>query len=285
MNVYEIVTDRIIKSLEQGIIPWQRPWFSTTERAMNYISKKPYSLLNQMLLGGPGYYMSFKQVQEKGGNVKKGAKSRIVVFWKQLQVDDEDADGNKIKKTIPMLRYYNVFSQTDIEGIEFPETQTNENAHPEETAEQIIKEYLDREPELKFQNDAISNQAYYSPSEDKVVVPMMSQYERISEYYSTAFHELTHSTLKETRCNRKTENKKAAFVSTECSKEELVAEIGAAALTNRSGLETDHSFQNSEAYIQNWLKKLQNDPKFIVSASGKAEKAVNYILGETVTEE
>ena len=285
MNVYEIVTDRIIKSLEQGIIPWQRPWFSTTERAMNYISKKPYSLLNQMLLGGPGYYMSFKQVQEKGGNVKKGAKSRIVVFWKQLPIEEKDADGNIEKKIIPMLRYYNVFSQTDIEGIEFPETKTNENAHPEKTAEQIIKGYLDREPELTFQNDTISNQAYYSPSEDKVVVPMISQYERVGEYYSTAFHELTHSTLKETRCNRKSENKRAAFGSTEYSKEELVAEIGSAALTNRAGLETDHSFQNSEAYIQSWLKKLHDDSKFIVSASGKAEKAVNYILGETTTEE
>ena len=71
-----------------------------------------------------------------------------------------------------------------------------------------------------------------------------------------------------------------AFGSEEYSKEELVAEIGSASIMNRLGLETVHSFRNSTAYIQSWIKALQNDTKMIVSAGSKAEKAVKYIFGE-----
>jgi len=98
-----------------------------------------------------------------------------------------------------------------------------------------------------------------------------------AEYYSTVFHELTHSTGHPTRLNRLT---RSSFFGTEdYSKEELVAEIGASALVNHAGLETSRSLRNSVAYIQNWLSVLKNDKRFIVSASGKAEKAVNLILG------
>ena len=105
----------------------------------------------------------------------------------------------------------------------------------------------------------------------------MKQFAETAEYYSTAFHELTHSTGHHSRLNRL---EKFTFFGTEAySKEELVAEIGAAALVNAAGLETASSFRNSTAYIQNWLSVLKNDKRFIVSAAGKAEKAVNLILG------
>ena len=117
----------------------------------------------------------------------------------------------------------------------------------------------------------------YRPSTDEVVLPIRKQFMSTTEYYSTVFHELTHSTGHASRLNRLTQA--AFFGSEDYSKEELVAEIGAAALVNHVGLETSNSIRNSAAYIQNWLKVLRDDKRFIVSASGRAEKAVNLILG------
>lgn len=126
------------------------------------------------------------------------------------------------------------------------------------------------------------NDAYYSPSRDLIRLPLFEHFTDANEYYSTAFHESVHSTMKEDRCNRAEDRKGklVAFGSNEYSKEELVAEIGSANLMNIIGIETKKSFRNSTAYIQNWLSVLKNDVKFIVSASGRAEKAADYILNE-----
>ena len=124
-----------------------------------------------------------------------------------------------------------------------------------------------------------SNKAFYSPASDKVVVPLKEQYQNINEYYSTTFHELTHSTGHKTRLDRLENGVVAAFGSETYSKEELVAEMGSANILNILGIETQQTFKNSAAYIQNWLQVLKNDNKFIVSAASKAEKAVNFILG------
>lgn len=117
-NVYQIVTDRILEELEKGVIPWQKPWTGTRSGAYSRSTGRAYSLLNQFLLGKPGEYLTFKQAQEAGGHVRKGEKASVAVFWKQIQVDDTDADGNEIKKTIPVLKYYNVFHIDQCEGIE-----------------------------------------------------------------------------------------------------------------------------------------------------------------------
>ena len=88
MNVYEIITARIIEQLEAGTIPWRKPWTGTSEGAYNRISKKPYSFINQMLLEHTGEYATFNQWKEAGAKIKKGAKSEIVVFWKVQKKED-----------------------------------------------------------------------------------------------------------------------------------------------------------------------------------------------------
>ena len=113
-------------------------------------------------------------------------------------------------------------------------------------------------------------------SQDEIHLPLREQFTRIAEYYSTAFHESVHSTGHEKRLNRLSKN--AHFGNTDYSKEELVAEVGAAILMNEMGLETASSFRNSAGYVQNWLTALRNDSKMIVSAAGKAEKAVRLIM-------
>ena len=277
-NVYEMVTDRIIAELEKGNIPWKRPWTGVRSGAYNRITKKPYSIINQILLKYSGEYATFKQWSELGGHIKKGEKSEIVVFWKIYQKEETNEEtGEKEVRKIPVLKYYNVFHISQVEGVKPLEVPFKE-VEPIEEADKIITMYVNRE-HIDFE-ELPSNEAFYSPSRDRVVVPMKEQYENINEYYSTTFHELTHSTGHKSRLDRLETGAIASFGSETYSKEELVAEIGSASLMNMLGIETPQTFKNSTAYIQNWLQVLKNDNKFIVSASSRAEKAVNYILGE-----
>lgn len=280
-NVYEMVTERIIEQLEQGIIPWEKPWSRVREGAFNRISKKSYSLLNQMLLKNKGEYATFKQWTKLGGHIRKGEKSEIVVFWKILPVEEVQEDGSKIIKQIPLLKYINVFHISQVDGIEPLKQEELHDIEPIEKAESILKDYWTRE-HIKVEH-VKGNEAFYSPMRDMIQLPLFEQFKDSNEYYSTAFHESVHSTMKENRCNRTEErkNKLMAFGSEEYSKEELTAELGSAYLMKYIGIETRKSFRNSAAYIQNWLQVLRNDSKFIVSASSKAEKAVKYILNET----
>lgn len=287
-NVYQMVTDRITAQLEQGNIPWRKPRTGVSADeggAVNYVSRRPYSLINQLILGKPGEYLTWKQVDELGGKVRKGAKAGFVVFFKNITIQDKTfinpENGEPETKTIPLLRYYNVFHLDDVEGIESKITRGEApKVQPLEAAEKAIADYLSRQPGLRFQNDKQSDRAYYSLPEDMVVVPMLSQYRIPEEYYSTTFHELTHSTIPESRCDRKAENARTFFGNEEYSREELVAEIGSAMLCNRLGIEAARAFKNSVAYIKSWLGALKNDPKMIIWAAGRAEKAAKFILNE-----
>ena len=273
MDIYKEVTDRIIAQMEQGIIPWEKPWIACG-KAISRATGKPYSLLNQMLLGQPGEYLTFQQCQQEGGRVRKGEKAHMVVFWKWMEQEDEETGE---VKQIPFLRYYNVFHITQCEGLapKRVEPLPSSAASADETAESVINAYCQREG-VKILHEE-GDRACYRPASDTITVPHMRQFALTAEYYSTVFHELTHSTGHTSRLNRLD---KVAFFGTEAySKEELVAEIGAAALVNHVGLETAHSIRNSTAYVQNWLQVLKGDKRFIVSAAGKAEKAVNLILG------
>ena len=272
-DIYAAVTERIIAQLEQGIIPWNKPWVARGQQAISHSTGKPYSLLNQMMLGRAGEYLTFKQVQDEGGKVKKGEKSHMVVFWKWIEQKDEETE--EVKK-IPFLRYYNVFHIDQTEGIssKWEAEPLIEYADADEAAETIVADYLSRSG-VKLSH-VEGDRAYYIPSTDSITLPKREQFAQTAEYYGTAFHEMVHSTGHESRLNRL--EKLAFFGSESYSKEELVAEIGSAALVNHVGLETEASIRNASAYVQNWLKALKDDKKLIVSASSKAEKAVELIL-------
>ena len=151
-----------------------------------------------MLLGRPGEYLTFRQCQEAGGKVKKGEKSSMVVFWKWIEQEDEETGETK---EVPFLRYYNVFHIDQCEGIQPREN----NPHSPETdaeAESIIKRYTEREGLDVYHQKG--DEAYYSPARDCVVLPLLQQFKSTAEYYSTVFHELTHSTGHPSRLNRLT---------------------------------------------------------------------------------
>ena len=299
MDLYQEITDRIIEQMERGIILWEKPWVSSGS-AVSYATGKPYSLLNQLLLGRPGEYATFRQIQQAGGRVKKGEKLSMVVFWKWIEQEDEETDSQEgaqatsggdttvpqprscdakrgsRRTEVPFLRYYNVFHIDQCEGLtakylsELPDA-----VSPDKTADAVIARYVSASG-VKLVHES-GDRAFYRPSSDCVTLPLPAQFRDTAEYYSTAFHELTHSTGYASRLNRL--EKTAFFGSEAYSKEELIAEIGAAALVNRAGLETPGSVRNNAAYVQNWLQVLRNDKRVIVSAAGKAEKAVNLILG------
>lgn len=221
-DVYQMVTDRIIAELEKGCVPWIKPWIGAA-LCISHVTGKPYSLLNQILLGGEtGEYLTFKQAQEEGGHVRKGEKGKFVVFWKWLDKKDEDGsivigDDGKPEQ-VPFLRYHTVFHVNQCEGIT-PRYETEKPAiesdlQPDERAESVVKGYVDRSHvHLRVVE---SSQAYYQPSTDTVVVPLLSQHRSVSEFYSTLFHELTHSTGHSSRLDRITDM--AAFGSETYSK-------------------------------------------------------------------
>ena len=274
-NIYEMVTARIIEQLEQGIIPWHKPWTGTAG-AWSRSTGKPYSLLNQWLMP-QGEYATFNQIKKEGGKVKKGEKGYPVVFFKPTVIETEDKNGEKVKKTVPLLKYYTVFNISEqVEGLEVKHSKETVERHHEPLAElEAIKtDYLKRSG-VEFYN-LEQDKAYYSPVDDSIVLPLVEQFDSIEEYYSTAFHEMAHSTGHSTRLNRL--NKLAAFGSDDYGKEELIAEITAAAVLNEAGIETEKTIKNSAAYVQNWANAIKGDVKLIVHASSKAQKAFEMIM-------
>lgn len=278
-DIYAAVTDRIVQQLEKGVVPWRKPWTGVRSGAISGATGKPYSLLNQMLLAKAGEWYTWNQIQALGGKVRKGEKSSMVVFWKQTPVKDEDpATGEQIERMIPVLKYFNVFHIDQLEGIEAKTIDPEEFDPATDTAaDAIIADYLHRSGVTLEHRQG--DEAYYSPAVDRVVLPLREQFASMAEYYSTAFHELTHSTGHSRRLDRI--SRRAFFGNEDYSREELVAEIGAAALLNHCGIETADSFKNSAAYIQSWLRALRNDKKLIVSAAGAAAKAFELITGTT----
>ena len=113
-DIYQIITDRIVKQLENGIIPWRKPWHGVADGARSYITGKPYSLLNQILLEDDGEYITYNQAKKLGGNVRKGAKSKFVVFYQTFLKEVENKDGEKKMISIPVLPIVTAASHTMI---------------------------------------------------------------------------------------------------------------------------------------------------------------------------
>jgi len=221
------------------------------------------------------WWLTFKQVQDKGGHVIKGSKSTPVIFWKWLdrkdvvEVDSEDTRNGKI----PLLRYYSVFNSEQCEGLTLPEPEETHNEFdPIDRAEEIIAA-MPLKPDIKYGG----NRAYYSVSLDYVQLPHQHTFDSPEELASTTFHECIHATGHSNRLGRKSILEPSYFGSHEYSKEELVAEMGAAFLCGQCGIEQS-TLENSAAYIGGWLKALKNDKTLLVHAAAQAQKAADYIL-------
>jgi antirestriction protein ArdC len=217
------------------------------------------------------FYLTFEQAKQLGGNIAKGAKSTLVVFWKLLESEDKDGE----KKKTPFLRYYRVFNLTQTEGID-PKKIPDVNAHdhdfnPITAAESLVYNWKDC-PKIELDHDS----AYYAPSIDTVCMPNPRNFFHDEQYYSTLFHELVHSTGHRSRINRHEKITDHKFGSKDYSQEELVAEMGAAYLCGITDMEPT-TIENNAAYIKSWIRKFKDDPKVLVMAAAQAQKAVDYI--------
>jgi antirestriction protein ArdC len=281
-DVYTIVNERIIDQLTKGTIPWHMPW-SKGGIPMNLISKRPYQGINLMLLAYMGYeqnlFLTSKQLNELGGSIKPDEKPHIVVYWNYFEKEQE-GEETASKKKQAYLRYYTVFNVAQCNGI--PPTMIPPKANPEfrsiEICDQVVKE-MPLCPTIKHKEQ----KAYYDPLRDFVNMPKQTSFKTEEGYHTTLFHELIHSTGHRSRLDRKDVVEMHEFGSEPYSHEELVAEIGACYLNSHVGIESQ--FEHNTAYIQGWLKRLQNDRKFIFSAARHAQKATDFILNIHIDKE
>ena len=284
IDVYQLVTDQIISLLEQGIVPWQRPWAEAGVPA-NLLSKRQYRGINLWLLLSlnyeQNYFLTWDQIKSMGGSVKKGETGHIVVFWKPVQKKAEEERDTK-QKQVPMLRYYKVFNIAQCRDI------------PENLIPKSDVAAVDREPILECEaiiNSMVNSptivhkeqKAYYRIDIDTINMPKKKSFKSLESYYSTLFHELVHSTGAEKRLGRKTLTDMVPFGSESYAMEELIAEMGSAYLCRFSGV-LPNEINNTVAYLDNWLGVFKKDKRFIISASGQAQKAVDLILGRQAIE-
>ena len=201
INIYEIVTRKIIEQLEAGTVPWHKSWAGS--EAINFVTRKPYQGINRLLLPFGGEWMTFKQAKDADGRIRKGEKSSMIVFFKWVEKKDIDRQDGEEVEYIPYLQYSNVFHISQCEGIESklkPMVADIIN-HPIENAQRILDGYI-LSSAVKLRHIEGSNQAFYNPNEDSITMPAMNQFDASESYYNVVFHEMAHSTGHKNRLNR-----------------------------------------------------------------------------------
>lgn len=311
-KIYNLITDRVIAKLKEDIIPWRKPWGAGPgqEWPRNIRSKKNYRGINVFLLATTPYrspwWGTYDQLAETSGMVKisdasrrgyhwesadgsprgvrEGETPEVIIFWKRFRRNETDpGTGERTQEFSAVLRYYQVFNAEQADGLparyDPPELPETDKSAVLTSAQKILDDYLAQDNAPGFFEDG-GNRAYYGlERDDNIHIPLRAQFTSAPEYYSTGFHEVTHSTGHPKRCNRPGVKDFDHFGSDKYSKEELIAEMGAAMLMATAGIATEATFENSAAYIGSWLRKLKDDPRLVVLAAAAAQKAADYILG------
>jgi antirestriction protein ArdC len=277
MNVYESITNKIVASLEAGVIPWRKEW-AVLGGAMpyNYSTEKPYRGINTLTLLMSGYasaqWLTYKQAKEIGAQVRKGEHGQTIVFWSFTKRENKST-GEEYESAF--AKQYTVFNVEQIDGLPVSLPFDLPPFNPIDEAEAIVDGYMQSESHPTLAHGG--GEAYYKPSTDHVQVPHRETFTSPGAYYATLFHELAHSTSIPSRLNRRAE-KPHAFGDENYSKEELTAEFTSAFLCAESGITNDERLANSAAYIQCWIRALKNDKTLAIAAAQRAQKAADYIL-------
>jgi antirestriction protein ArdC len=282
-DIYQKVTDKIVADLERGELTWLKPWSAgnTDGRIVKPLRHNgvAYKGINVLMLWGAAleagfnspYWMTFKQAKELGAHVRKGERGDLVVYTNTITKTEEGEDGNEEERTIPFMKGYSVFNVDQVEGL--PEHFYTKPEPVIDPAQRI------NHAEAFFAASGAhirqgGNRAYYSGGSDHVQMPHFECFRSPASYYVTLAHELTHWTKHKERLDR--EFGRTKWGDEAYAREELVAELGAAflcadlALTPEPG--TDHA-----AYIQSWLKVLNNDKRAIFSAATHAQRAADFL--------
>ena len=282
-NVYEEITEKMIKVLESGECPWKNPWKEAGTAngfPRNIKSNKFYRGINCWLLWCAPYesnkWGTFKQLLEAGNPVRKGEKATKIVFWKILDIETKDDAGEKHKDKIPLLKTYSVFNIEQTENFVKDIAGEVIDAKPEdkiESCENLISNFPLGMPVVEY----TPGKAAYNRTCDIIRIPSPADYEKKEEYYHTFFHEAVHATGHQSRLNRETLLVSNYFGDDIYSQEELVAEMGASFLGGFSGI-LDHTIDNAAAYLRGWINALRGDSKLIVKAAAQAQRATDYLM-------
>ncbi len=282
-TVHKIVTDRMIAALERGAVPWHKPWQAAAGRPRSMSTGQPYRGVNVFLLAltaaeegyGSPFWGTYRQIGELGGQVRKGERSTLVVFWKQAQTEHRDPQtGELTARPLPVLRYYRVFNAAQADDLPdrfYPAP----GEHSEITEPQaVLDRYVARGPKLVH---IAADRADYHPATDTIRLPMRAQFRSPEGYYATAFHEAGHSTGHPTRLNRPGIAAFDHFRSGKYAREELVAQMTSSLLCAQTGIDTPETFGNSASYIAGWLTALNNDTRLVITAAAQAQRACAVI--------
>ncbi len=285
LNVYDRVTAEIIADLEQGVMPWQRPWVGgagPVTRPRRHTGE-PYNGANVLLLWmracKQGYrnptWMTFKQAIEYGANVRKGEKSAYVVYASSASKTETDArTGEDIERQISFLRGYHVFNVEQIDGLPekfLPKPEPQPSALPAVGRLENVDHYI-KNTGAEVRHGGC--EAYYVENSDYIQMPFIDAFKDAESYYATLAHETTHWTAHNSRLDRKFGS--VVYGDEGYAKEELVAEIGSAFLCADLGI-TPEVREDHAAYIADWLEALKNDKKLIFTASAHASRAVEFL--------
>ena len=293
-NVLDQITARIIEVMESGELPpWAKPWaYAQVMRPMNH-ERRPYRGINLFWLSMVGMlkgyddprWITFNQAKARDGHVRKGEKSNEVVFWKFFEIDtktgkpvkDEDSVPKEQRERRMVVRYYRVFNIEQCDGLnlpalgDIPAPQVTLDTDPQA----LIDAYLEGES-VDMKHSSVGNGAFYHPAEDRIVVPSVSRFDTVEDYYSTAFHEIAHSTGHKSRLDR---GKGNVFGSHAYGQEELLAEMTAALLCSEMGVHPAKVVDNNTAYLASWLKTIKEDPTILTKAAQRAQKAFDLVIG------
>jgi antirestriction protein ArdC len=286
--VFDVINDRIIKMLDEGIIPWKKPWAGSSNAPRN-LDGRPYSGINAFFLHLAGYsdprFLTYKKAVELGGMVRKGEKGWPVVFWKQLNIKERQDDGTEKTKRVPLLRYFTVFNVEQCDGLDIKPlvlSAPTEGDHEADAAIAAIVAGMPNPPTISHDG---GDRAYYIPASDGIHLPKVGAFISGPAYADTLFHELGHSTGHKSRLNREGIEGFDHFGSDKYAREELVAEFASAFLMAEAGLSTEDTESNTASYIASWRTRIKEDPKLLVVAAGRGQKAADYILGKVKEEE
>jgi antirestriction protein ArdC len=239
------------------------------------------------------YWMTYGQAQKLGGQVRKGEKSTPAILWKQTKkrlkmpadVAAAKANGDTIRKDehgqyvlLILARTFALFNVAQVDGLQgVPEVEQLGEAtwHPVAAAEAIGAGYQDG-PTVGEGGSVAS----YNPARDHVQMPDRGRFFEPTAWHATLFHELVHSTGHPERLNRPDlVDPKATFGTKTYAREELTAEMGAAMLCAVAGIATEPQTAQHAAYLDHWAERIGEDPKLVVIAAQRAQKACDRILG------
>lgn len=274
MDIYKIIEENVMSQLQNGLVPWRKCYeVRCAGMAFSHSTGLVYSTLNQFLLQSPGEYWTFNQARQNGYSVRKGCKAKKIVFWKVLQYEQENDDK---ARSIPFLKWHNVFHESDIEGLPprdlgIPQdTRERRNAESIDMADKLVSDYLTATGIPIVTYDRIP---CYSSANKTIYMPEKCQFSSLQEYYAALFHEMVHST-------KVGIERKMSY-----AREELIAEIGAAYLCGFCNIAQEDVIKNQASYCAHWIKEIREGSiKDLIVASSRAEQAVKFILKDKAKE-